>query len=70
MTVKIDHLTPNNVQAIRETLPSEWVETTATTATFEGEAPSLVVRGVIAGLPDRGHPRASLYAVLRKLEAQ
>lgn len=65
--VKITGLTDNNLHAIRTTLPAEVVDTTATTATFHVDNPVQTVEVVMAGLPTRGHPRASLHAVVRKL---
>jgi S-adenosylmethionine hydrolase len=64
-TLKITGLSPLNVRAIQETMPE--VETTATTATFHGRDIYAHVTGVIRSLPGRGHPRASLHAVARKI---
>lgn len=73
MSTKITGLSKNNVAALREVLgeSSEIHELTATTATFK-ITPVLavaVLNDIIANLPGRGHPRASLYAVVRKLKA-
>lgn len=77
MSTTIRNLTPNNVRALREvfdldgdTLPV--LETTATTATFYGGPAwaATMVMEEIARLPGRGHPKASLHAVLRKLKAE
>lgn len=73
MSIKITGLSQNNVSALREVLgdSSEIHSLTATTATFE-ITPALAVAmlsDIIANLPGRGHPRASLYAVVRKLKA-
>lgn len=77
--LKITGLSPLNVSAIHET--SEQlrsrpgvvsIATTPTTAVFEvteRHAAETAVAYVAANLPDRGHPRASLHAVRRKLEA-
>lgn len=75
MIVKINGLTRSNVSALREVLP-EAVEAghivlTATTATWmnatsASEALSQV-DWVMGQLPTKGHPRASLHAVRRKL---
>lgn len=67
---KITGLTALNVRAIREVFTEPGlVTTTATTATFhdspQGVAALLMV--TIDGLPGRGHPKASLHAVLRKV---
>ena len=72
MSSKITGLTANNVSALREVLgdSSEIHALTATTATFK-ITPALAVamlNEIIASLPGRGHPRASLYAVVRKLQ--
>ncbi len=66
-TTKISGLTASNVRAIRETIPN--VDTTATTATFGTDALSarMLVEATMDRLPTRGHPRASLHAVRRKL---
>lgn len=74
MTVKITGLSANNVAALRETIVGfeTWVEITATTAIFSTSAQDALncVNETIAQLPGRGHPRASLYAVARKLKKQ
>jgi hypothetical protein len=69
MSVKIIGLSKLNVRALRETMD---VETTATTATFYGNAQQALamVELTISRLPGRAHPKASLYAVARKLRAQ
>lgn len=70
MTIKITGLSKMNVAALRETMPL--VQTTATTATFDGNAAMALsmVELTISRLSGRAHPRASLYAVARKLRAQ
>lgn len=70
MTIKITGLSQLNVAAIRETgIPAVL---TATTATFPGSPLQALhaVNEVIASLPGRAHPKASLHAVARKLHAQ
>lgn len=70
MTTKITGLSKSNVAAIRETgIPAVL---TATTATFPGSPLKALhaVQDVIASLPGRAHPKASLHAVARKLRAQ
>lgn len=65
---RVVDLTPDNVAAIRQTMP--WVVTTATTATFPGRTARRAqedVQATIAALSGRGHPKASLHAVVRKL---
>lgn len=72
---RITKLTSLNVQALREVAREE-VERgdlilTATTAEWpETEALAALRRldAYMAGLPTKGHPRASLHAVIRKLE--
>ncbi len=69
-STKITGLSPLNVRALSET--TNGVELTATTATFPGLTPTEArrrVEAVIATLPGRGHPRASLHAVRRRLIA-
>lgn len=76
--VKISGLTANNVSAIVETAEQlraqpgiVSIATTATTAVFEVTEPrdaAQAVANVAANLPGRGHPRASLHSVRRKLE--
>jgi hypothetical protein len=66
---KLTGLSAQNVRAISETFSESLVTTTKTTATFRMgpvEAAELVVRA-IAELPGRGHPKASLHAVRRRL---
>lgn len=83
METKITGLTPDNVDAIRKVfvlandrdlLEGElpFVTTTATTATFNvtPEQAARIVNETIHQLPGRGHPKASLHAVLRKLTKQ
>lgn len=69
---KVTGLTRANVQALNEVFADRTVTTTATTATFHLPAAQAValLRSVMAGMPSRGHPKASLHAVVRKLEAQ
>jgi hypothetical protein len=61
-----------NVRAIREVFPKAVedgdIVLTATTATFAADDSARTVRSAMDRLPTRGHPRASLHAVLRKLE--
>ena len=75
-SIKVTGLTPDNVSALRE-LATEitsqsgvtGLELGATIATLWVKAPyeaPQAIANVIATLPGRGHPRASLYAVLRK----
>lgn len=76
--LKISGLTANNVSAIMETAEQlraqpgiVSIATTATTAVFEVSEPrdaAQAVANVAANLPGRGHPRASLHSVRRKLE--
>lgn len=78
MKVKISKLTYHNVEAlldIEETLLAlpgvESVATTHTTATFvtdEWWRASWAVKQAMRDLPSVGHPRASLHAVVRKLD--
>lgn len=72
MTVKITGLSKLNVRALRETLTDADVQLTATTATFPGTAAGALemVTYVISRLPGHAHPKASLHAVARKLQAQ
>jgi hypothetical protein len=74
MTVKITGLSPLNVRALRETTADNAarVKLTATTATFDTSAQDALnyVNQIIASLPGRAHPKASLHAVARKLRAQ
>jgi hypothetical protein len=70
---KLTGLTAANIRALREVFPlaveSGGLVLTATTATWTAFEPGEVVRAVelaMHGLPTRGHPRASLHAVLRK----
>lgn len=69
---KITGLTYSNVQALNELadeLPT-LVTVTATTATFtDAGAGAHDVGALIGRLPGRGHPKASLHAVRRKLAA-
>ena len=67
---KITGLTALNVRALNE-VADAFCTTTATTATFYGpvETNLEVLRGIVASLPGRGHPKASLHAVVRKLSA-
>lgn len=80
--VKITNLTANNVDALRQLFDTEITEgtivLTATTATFQGAGGDLlstaaywarIVRATAKHIPESGHPKASLYAVARKLEA-
>lgn len=71
---KLSKLSNDNVRALGETYDRHpvLVALTATTATFDG-TPTEVARSLnelIQSLPGRGHPRASLHAVLRRALAQ
>lgn len=72
----ITRLTPLNVRALRECFPNQvkqgFLVLTATTATWETHTPEsalIQVETMIRRLPTRGHPKASLHAVARKLRA-
>ena len=69
----ITRLTPSNVQALRDVFPdavaSGELILTATTATFAHGGARQEIESKMAELPTRGHPRASLHAVVRKLRA-
>jgi hypothetical protein len=71
-TVKIVKLTYFNVKALdecREAMPS-LLATTASTAEFADVKDAVrQVQALIHSLKGRGHPKASLHAVLRKLVA-
>jgi hypothetical protein len=69
-STKIKSLSALNVSAIQECFPD--VSTTATTATFPHSASvaAQMVLDKISSLPGRSHPKASLWAVHRKLLAQ
>jgi len=77
--LKITGLTLNNTDAleiVRDELLAQPgvhdVTITRTTAVFRVDAPHQARRAVLnvtADLPGRGHPRASLHAVARKLIA-
>lgn len=75
-TTKITGLSAHNVDAIQQVsrlgVLEVQVETTATTATFHASprAATRAVEHAISSLPGRGHPRASLHAVRRRLAAQ
>lgn len=74
MTTKLTGLSVANVNALGETSEALGLVMylTSTTATFE-HSPAEVVAALdrtIASLPNRGHPRASLYAVRRKAGRQ
>lgn len=72
--IKIKGLTRDNTAALREVLTEEIVDgsvqVAATTATFHMDDPAELLRTRMADLPGRGHPRASLHAVVRKLDAK
>jgi hypothetical protein len=72
VALKVTGLSVLNVRAIREVFPKAVedgdIVLTATTATFTADDSARTVRSVIAQLPGRGHPRASLHAVARKLD--
>jgi hypothetical protein len=75
METKITGLTASNIDALKTTskelVDVGALELTRTTATFRDE-PQAVLRYIdvtMAGLPTRGHPRASLHAVRRKIAA-
>lgn len=70
--VKISGLTPSNMRALREVFAEEietgWiVPNSGSSATFLMAAPADFVAMQMERLPVRGHPRASLHAVVRKL---
>lgn len=69
---KVSGLTALNVRAIEETISERLVTTTATTATFHctPEQAVRLVQSTILQLDGRGHPKASLHAVQRKLAKQ
>ena len=73
METKISGLTASNVRALRETFPDSLAEgnlkLTATTATWSvpAHAALTALDGAMSLMPSKGHPRASLYAVVRKL---
>jgi hypothetical protein len=71
--LKITGLSYLNVEAIREVFPKAVedgdIVLTATTATFAADDAERTVRYAISQLPGRGHPRASLHAVARRLGA-
>jgi hypothetical protein len=67
---RITGLTPLNVKAIRELPELDGLfDTTATTASLTREPAWVLERlnATIASLVGRGHPRSSLYAVVRKV---
>jgi hypothetical protein len=73
---KIDKLTSFNVQALREqctaSLNDGDLVLTTSTATWTRSTPEQVLHRlneIMVRLPSRGHPRASLHAVCRKLHA-
>jgi len=73
---KITGLTRYNVLAIEEVFSEHIadgsIKITHTTAVFDCPAQEALdaVTGAMSKLPTRGHPRASLHAVARKLAAQ
>jgi hypothetical protein len=73
ISAKVTRLTANNVAALQELLAPQikdkTIEVGATTAIFHMRNPAPFLRAVSAKLPTRGHPRASLHAVARKLGA-
>lgn len=75
-STKITGLTHWNVRALQEITPTIEragfaITTTSTTATFDGldnaRQVLAALQTIMAGLPSKGHPRASLHAVARKL---
>jgi hypothetical protein len=71
---RITQLTPSNILALREVFPEAvfcgYLYLTATTATWKRQSPAQVLASLdtaMAMLPTRGHPRASLHAVRRKV---
>jgi hypothetical protein len=70
-TVKVMGLTGNNVDALKEVFPEAIeagdLEVGRTVATFRMGDPLKFLGDGIASLRDRGHPRASLHAVVRKV---
>jgi hypothetical protein len=74
MSTRITKLTASNVSALGEVFGEDALVTTATTAEWPGLEPEAVLAALdarMAELPTKGHPRASLHAVRRKLaEAQ
>lgn len=77
MDTKISGLSRLNVDAIDLVWPNDGhtagaVTTTATTATFHGVTPAYaarIVQTTLEAIPGRTHPRASLWAVVRRLKA-
>jgi hypothetical protein len=75
LSTKITGLTGLNVMALRETqtdlIEHGALELTATTATFNmpAEAAWAKIVETIGNFDGRGHPKASLHAVARKLKA-
>lgn len=73
MTTYITKLTRPNTDALQEVFGEGWAGmlVTSTTATWR-EDPAAVAERIncyLAGTSGRNHPRASLWAVLRKVEA-
>jgi len=70
--VRITGLSAMNVRAIRETRAVDlFAEVTSTTATtvHDPADTAIALASIISDLPGRGHPRASLHAVVRRLVA-
>lgn len=71
--VKVAGLSAMNVAALEDVfspqIGDKTIELTKTTAVFHIDGAAKFVREVTAAIPVRGHPRASLHAVARKLEA-
>lgn len=72
--LKLTGLSPLNVAALREVFP-ELIERGQltlgkTTAEFRVAHPALLLDLTIQRLPGRGHPRASLHAVKRRIRKE
>jgi hypothetical protein len=76
-TTRVTKLTGMNVRALREVFGADGetnviAELTATTCTFHGDPHHVLdqLSTTMQNLPGRGHPRHSLHAVVRKVQAQ